>query len=264
MSYFNYQSRMGLMPVSPGVLIAAQEHAKSISFEEVCGVVIGDTYHPMTNLATSPTEHFEIDPQEYLGIQAKMGGAKLQAIIHSHPDGDACPSEHDMVQQLAWGVPWGIIAMRDHAVRDVVFFGDGCPIAPYERRPFKHGVFDCYNLARDWYKQEMDITLKQYPRRDHWWTGSDRDNLLQDHFTDAGFVQIGLSDLRRGDAIMGSVVGQGQTNHCAVYLGNELILHHLWGDEDSGRLSRIEPIHGWLRFVTHCLRHTSTLQAPAS
>jgi proteasome lid subunit RPN8/RPN11 len=130
MSYFNYQSRMGLMPVSPGVLIAAQEHAKSISFEEVCGVVIGDTYHPMTNLATSPTEHFEIDPQEYLGIQAKMGGAKLQAIIHSHPDGDACPSEHDMVQQLAWGVPWGIIAMRDHAVRDVVFFGDGCPIAP--------------------------------------------------------------------------------------------------------------------------------------
>ena len=61
---------------------------------------------------------------------------------------------------------------------------------------------------------------------------------------DAGFEQIDPADLREGDAVLMSI-GNAGLNHVGVYLGEQLILHHL-----RGRLSSADVYGGWLQKAT--------------
>ncbi|OAV34946.1 Phage tail assembly protein [Moraxella catarrhalis] len=91
---------------------AIHAHAKSAYPNECCGLIIDEDYYPCDNVAPNPTEHFEIDPQNMLEMQ-DIG--EIQAIVHSHPNGNAEPSEIDRVQMGVHGVPWVICGFGYHA-----------------------------------------------------------------------------------------------------------------------------------------------------
>jgi cell wall-associated NlpC family hydrolase len=118
--------------------------------------------------------------------------------------------------------------------------------APLVGRPFYHGVLDCYSLIRDWYQQTCGIELKQFHRMDDWWNDGISD-LYTQGFPQAGFVSIGAdAELQEGDVILMQIRSKnGVPNHAAIYLGDELILHHL-----HGRLSSRDVYGGYWREVT--------------
>lgn len=77
-------------------------------------------------------------------------------------------------------------------------------------------------------------------------------NLYLDHFEEAGFVQVDEVELRPHDAIL-MQAGADRPNHAAIYLGDNLILHHFFG-----RLSSRDVWGGyWRKCATHFLRHRS-------
>lgn len=212
--------------------------AAKVDNEEICGYVLDNDLVLVPNEAEDPSETFYIS-------DAPDG---IEAIVHSHPGGPFYPSAADMAQQIATDVPWGIACYVD-GLSEVVWFGDDVPKAPIIGRGFRHGVTDCYELIRDIYSECYGVTLKQFPRSWEWWTNEE--NLYADGFSDAGFVETSVDNIRSGDVLLMSVLVD-KINHAAVYIGDGLIIHHLCGREgyDPSRLSVIEPAERWMKYVS--------------
>lgn len=226
---------------------AALQHAKEVFPQESCGIISKGVYHPMENKAADPLENFEIDPALYLDF---VNGEGVEAVMHSHPNGPDCPTKNDMEGQEACAVPWGIIPFVMGQPRRPFFWGDQLPIAPLLERSFRMGVFDCYSLARDWYRLNWGLVLPVWPRDPDWWTKGE--SVIADGLEAMGFVRV-EEPLQVGDGFVGKIAGD-LDHHCAVYVGDGLILHHL-----PNRLSMREPLNNWKRRLPKIYRHRSKL-----
>jgi cell wall-associated NlpC family hydrolase len=113
------------------------------------------------------------------------------------------------------------------------------------------GQRDCYELCRDFFRDNFEIELKPYARPHDW--QSDEIDLIRMLHDDINFDIITdwrIKDLRPADVLAMSI-NEGNPNHLAINLGDGNILHHLYG-----RKSRIEPLHGfWRNHTSFILRH---------
>ncbi|WP_110641780.1 NlpC/P60 family protein [Salinicola sp. CPA57] len=206
--------------------------------------------YQVQNVSDDPENHFHVSKNDM--IKATKEG--LLAVIHSHPDYPACPSESDMRTQLALDVPFAIVATDGKDATALTWWGDNIEKAPLIGRGFIHGVQDCYSLIRDYYELELNVNLPEYPRSWEWWKlGQD---LYSKNHESAGFIRV--YEPQRGDMIY-MQIRSGVPNHGAVYLGNNLILHHVTASNpvDQTRISKREPIARWLPYITHYYRHKS-------
>src|SRR5690606_31664033 len=97
---------------------------------------------------------------------------------------------------------------------------------------------------------EKGIDLLQFPRDQEWWNDPEGPELLSpDNFKKAGFVEIEYTDLEVGDVIL-AAIRSTKVNHCGIYIGRGLVLHHLYG-----RLSKREPLGPWTKFCRYYLRY---------
>lgn len=244
---------------------AARAHAREQFPKESCGYVSDGKYVACLNKADDPEKHFKIVDQRFTKA---MKAGKVEAIIHSHPNGPIFPSEDDMVGQIATDVPWVIITLNEDNFGETVAWGDDLPIAPLIQRPFCHGIFDCYSLIRDAYRLgkaelakqgvawpfERQIVLPEFARDDSWWQNEDRD-LYMTGFSKAGFAKITRDEARPGDIFL---MGLGDSrsnplkriNHGGLLLAGNLVLHH-----KPGRLSHREPAGLWVRAADLWVRY---------
>lgn len=225
-------------------IIDAKEHALRENPYESCGFIIDGKYYPMKNISDSPIDTFRIDPIEYLKAE-EIGN--IECVIHSHKNYPHT-SKLDMESQKRLGIPFGIINIdKGNKVQEPFFWGQGIPVSPYIGRKFIIGVHDCYGLLRDYYRNTLDIEISDYPRDEDWWFKGP--SMLTDYYGDEGFYDIKRKELKEGDVIF-MKIKTNITNHCGIYLGNNLILHHL-----VGRLSCRQPIGMWDNYITNYLRH---------
>ncbi len=122
---------------------------------------------------------------------------------------------------------------------------------------FEHGVQDCYELVRQVFRHNVGIELTPYARPDDWWLQDM--NLYLDNFAAEGFQQVelrSLTELRPLDCFLIAIPDprmpdKAVTNHCGIYVGEGLMLHHR-----LGRLSQVTPYRGMYRnFTTAIVRH---------
>jgi cell wall-associated NlpC family hydrolase len=121
-----------------------------------------------------------------------------------------------------------------------------------EGREFVHGVHDCYAIVRDYYHQ-LNIELQDYPRQGEWWLQGQA--LYRNNFAAEGFVEVPWETMRPHDVLLMRVRSQEVENHAAIYLGNNVILHHLMNSLSCK--SHYEAY--WQRHTTAVLRHRSFL-----
>jgi proteasome lid subunit RPN8/RPN11 len=196
------------------------EHAKNEFPREACGLLLNvegkEQYKPCRNIAERQID-FIIDPIDYAEAEDT---AQIIAIVHSHCNQSAKPSQADLVSCEASRLPWHIVSIPSETWHTITPNGYKPPLLG---RSFSHGVLDCYALIRDWYDAERKITLPDFDRDELWWEkGGD---LYMQNFAKAGFERTDLP-LERGDVIL-MQIGSKVANHAAIYLGNDLILHHL-------------------------------------
>lgn len=207
------------------LLDAIKNHAESQYPNEACGLIIdtgkSQKYVPCQNISDNPKEHFLIAADEQL--QAEKQG-EIIMIIHSHPDVvSLVPSEFDRIQCDHSGIEWGIISVPD---------GDFCTISPrvnrdYTGRQWLLGHADCWSLIMDYYQREYHIDLNNYSVPRQWWE-SGTEHLYDENWQAEGFVAVNITEMQVGDIIM-MRIGAQVTNHAAIYVGDNLILHHLYG-----------------------------------
>lgn len=233
-------------------LTDAKAHALAEYPRECCGVLIvfkgREQYRPCRNTATSPGDHFVMSAEDY--AEAEDAGG-VTAVVHSHPDTAARPSEADRVACEASGLPWYIVSvLRDGGAPTAVEVHRFEPCgyeAPLVGRTFHHGVLDCYTLIQDWYARERGITLPHFERRDGWWDDGHSD-LYTEHFREAGFEPVS-GEPQPGDVLLMQIQsGNRVPNHAGIYLGDGVMLHHM-----AGRLSSRDVWGGWYRDCTRLI-----------
>lgn len=212
-------------------------HADSCGEAECCGFVIDNKiYMPCKNISPTPTEAFEISPDDW--IQAETIG-EITAIVHSHPNGLPILSEADQIYQQQTAVDWWLVC--DNQIHKFRF------IKPLLGREFEHGKTDCLTIVRDAYML-AGIDLPDYERADDWWHNGQ--NLYIDLLPKNGFERVDAEDIQEGDVIL-VCLGSETPNHAAVYVGNQYILHHC-----PDRLSKRDLYGGFWRNYTHSIwRH---------
>jgi proteasome lid subunit RPN8/RPN11 len=223
----------------------AKSHLKSCYPNEGCGVVINDTFVPIRNVSPRPRNSFTMDNAQLLEAQ-DVG--ELQAIVHSHPDASPHPSHADRMQAEGYGVPWYIASVSAQDVSEFVSFEPDGFVAPLLDREFAYGKLDCYALVRDYYSRELGIELPDFDRDvDHWWKDpSNTFDPFEQHWQEAGFVEVHRANIKVGDIILMQVFSTNQRiNHCGVYIGDGVFMHHM-----EGKLSKRERYGGYWFEVT--------------
>ena len=233
------------------VLQEAVQHALAEYPKECCGLILdgGTVYQPMRNIHENPKNNFRIYTPDFL---AYLNAGRVSALMHSHTANNPFPSRQDMVLQENMALPWGITHISaDRDIDGPFFFGDQVPVAPLVGRKFRPGVADCYTLLRDIYRQEEDVTLPVFPREGEWWNS--KQNMLEENFAKAGFVEIDRTQLQKNDVLLCRVNSPKDNpviNHIAIVRERGQILHHL-----NKRLSRPEPIQPWHATAIKYLRY---------
>ena len=217
-------------------------HAARYPEVEICGVVVDGRFLPCRNICDKPHSEFAIHPLDWVTAENR---GEIQAIVHSHPFASPEPSQPDRAAIEKSGLPWIIVNPQ---TGQYTFTKPTGYRAPLIGREFCYGVLDCYALAQDWYA-EHGVMLPDVDRKHFgWWDQGE--NLFVENFARCGFEAVPLAELREGDAVLMQIRGP-VPNHCAVYLGNNVLLHHL-----TKRLSSREVYGGYyLKHTTHALRH---------
>lgn len=211
-----------------------KEHALSEFPKECVGVVWDNNYFPLVNIHPEPTTDFRMSQSDYL--KYKDG---LQAIIHSH-NNFLHASKKDMETQINAAVPFGIANVHNNNVQ-VFFFGDQLPTQDLFGRPFISGVYDCYSLARDYYKIVYGVELPNIPREFDYWSNPQDDRFFEDQmsklFASGGWRIVDKKDLQPGDGLMFRLRSSKVLNHCGVYIGDGYFVNHM-----DHKLSLKEPL----------------------
>jgi proteasome lid subunit RPN8/RPN11 len=233
-------------------LAAAQVHAIAEFPKESCGILASGVYTPCVNVAVDPLNDFAIAGVDQVAVLES--GKTIEAFIHSHPNGQRYPSDVDMRGQITSAKPWIIIATDGADCYEPTLWGDQLPIPELIGRPFMHGVTDCFSLIRDAFRLGKEgmaaidckewpfdpVVFKDVPRSDAWWDDKSLD-LYADGMVVNGFKPISRDEVRVGDGFLMAIKSKTH-NHAGLYLGDNLILHHL-----PARLSRREPAGLWAR-----------------
>lgn len=221
-------------------------HATEAAPHECCGLVVkaGDCleYVRCKNIATDSEERFVIAPEEYAEVEDR---GEIVMIAHSHVYKPPVASEADKVGCEKSNLPWLIV---NYPVGNYEIIKPAGYRAPLLGRPFCKGSLDCYELIRDYYAVNLGIDLPDCYRPEVWF--EEGRSLPLEHYASFGFVVVPIEELQPNDLIL-MRVGASVTNHCALYIGDNLILHHL-----IDRISSREVYGGfWRKVTTHVLRY---------
>lgn len=112
-------------------------------------------------------------------------------------------------------------------------------------REYIPGSVHCYALVREFYRDNFDIALNDYPLPVDW--DADALDLIGLIHEREGFFKVEdwtLKTLQPGD-LMCVAVGSTNANHFVIYIGNNHLLHH-----PLSQKSRVEPMRDFWRKQT--------------
>ena len=100
-----------------------RSHAERAYPNECCGLLVGERrdddvfvreVHECANIALVPANQFEIDPQIRFDVERRVRDEALDlvGVYHSHPDGEAMPSETDIERAWESSLVWLITAVK--------------------------------------------------------------------------------------------------------------------------------------------------------
>lgn len=211
---------------------------------EGCGILYAENnkvhWLPCTNIAESDSE-FKIDPKEYLKISKVKN---IVGIVHSHPDGECNPSEYDIKNCNAIGIPYIIFSYPEMKMYELI-----PDTLPLYNRIYKFGERDCFTFMRDYYlKLSIDFNDREEWVNDWWDSG-------ENYFSETNIKRWGLHKvdtrpLKKHDMLVFQI-GAHVPNHCGVYIGEGDFGHHA-----RGRISCKESLDPfWRKHLVGAYRH---------
>lgn len=213
--------------------------------KECCGLLLSDgTIQSCINQSKNPTQEFIIATKIYSVLDRKK---KVKAIFHSHTNGNNNFSAADVELVNRTQKPLILYDVEHNQFKAI----DPSGSTPLLGREFVYGVYDCFSLVRDYYKQIRAIELPNYARaseRAVWDEGEW--NWIDREYKSVGFTEVESPEV--GDVLAMSL-GSNTTgiNHLGVYLGDNIFLHQLCNRKSN------QEVWGspWIEYTIKFLRY---------
>ena len=212
-------------------------HAKEQDPKESCGLLLNirgkEEYFPCQNLAITSHQCFIMNPEDFVKGDA-LG--EIIGIVHSHPTTPPVASEADKISCEQSNLPWYIVNPKTEQ------WGEYAP-AGYEPDmiglPWVWGVSDCWALVRRYYKEKLNIELRDWERPLTPEQFQD-DPMFERCAKDTGFIELKNEEKLKNNDLLFMSIGAVGLNHVAIFVDGDVI-HHL-----RDRLSCKEPYSPWL------------------
>lgn len=202
----------------------ALEHAQKEFPRESCGLLVinqgKESYLPCKNLAVNIGAQFMLDPEDW--AKAEDTYDEILGVVHSHPYSSPQPSNADLASCEKTGIPWHIVSTKTGHWHS---FSPSNYQAPLNGRIWAWKYQDCWSLCRDYYMRK-GIVIRDFERPDN------PKDFQSNPFFDSSWKECGFreleaeEELKPDDFLLLRIMSKG-LNHCAVYLGEQRILHHL-------------------------------------
>ena len=206
-----------------------RDHALEETPNECCGIVYQDketnTLNAIKckNVAENKRMTFSIDPIGYL--EADQLG-EIIAFYHSHVNEDEF-SDFDIINSEHHEIKFIMYCLKTATFHE---YEPKSYESPYIGKDFNLGKQDCFTLGQQYYKKEFDIDIKDYYRGEEWFVTNP--DSYDRYYEEAGFKKIldgpieDVSEIKKHDAILIKCLGMKNPTHGAIYVGNDMILHH--------------------------------------
>jgi proteasome lid subunit RPN8/RPN11 len=197
-----------------------REHFEAEYPREGCGllgVVKGKLrWFPCRNLAENEND-FVMSSEDYMKVNRI---ADITAVVHSHPDATSQPSIADVENCNALGITYYIFSYPE---MELYTLQPKKNLKPLIGREYFFGSTDCFEAARDCYREWFNIEVPQRELfEDDWWEKG-LDYFSEEYIKEYGFQKV--EEPQKGDLLI-FAVESNIGNHCGVYLGNNIFFHH--------------------------------------
>ena len=202
-------------------LYKIKEHFDSEYPKEACGILAvvkgKKEWFPIKNIAEE-NNNFIMDSDEYITL---MISTDIVGIVHNHIDESSEPSQTDINQCNALGIPYYIFSYPD---MDLKVLQPENNLTDLYGREYKFGIADCFEAMRD-YLIKQSITIPSRALFEDNWYKKGLDYFCPDIIKNWGGQEIDLSNLKQNDVLIFRVQEE-INNHCGVYIGNDIFYHH--------------------------------------
>jgi proteasome lid subunit RPN8/RPN11 len=232
--------------LTSSIKASIKNHSSFRPHEETCGVLF---YHkddkkimarPCQNISPEPDKHFQINPYEYLYVANKLGN--IVGYYHSQDESE--PSELDL-QNCKGHNLYSVIYCKKEDKFIELWGNEYNYVEKYIGKKFDVYKFDCYQLTKDYYKNELNIILPEFQRDENWYTNIPK--LIEDNWS-KHFIEV--EDKQKNDILLFKI-GHDYISHMGIYLGGNLMLH-----VELDRESKVEIVgHKWLKRLEKVIRY---------
>ena len=220
------------------------EHFQQEYPREACGIlgiVKGKKkWFPCENVAED-SEDFVLSSQDYFRVKRQ---ADILAIVHTHPDASPEPSQSDINNCNALGIPYYIYS---YPTLEYYELQPETQAYPLIGREYEFGTTDCFEAMRDWLASKNINIAPRAPFEDDWWEKG-LNYFTEETIGEWGFRKV--EEAQENDLLIFQVEAD-VPNHCGVYLSNEVFFHHA-----VNRLSCRESLYPfWVRHLVGIYRY---------
>jgi len=183
----------------------------------VIGVVKGKKrFFPCKNVSETE-DNFILCSKDWFRIKQQ---ADIIGIIHNHPDSTNEPSQSDINNCNAIGIPYYIFSYPEMELNIIEPKKNFNPLLG---REYKFGVTDCFEAMRDWLGSENIHIPPREPFEDDWWEKEGLNYFSEENIKNWNHSKV--KEVQKNDVLIFQVEA-GIPNHCGVYLGNDVFFHH--------------------------------------
>lgn len=197
-----------------------KNHAIKDSPFECCGFVVEHKSNffciPVKNIAKDKENDFRISTQDFLNIKSNFN---ILYIYHSHPQDNFDFSNSDKISADRLQINYILYCCKNNEFK---IYEANTFKNKYIGRFYEYRKYDCFTLIRDYYLNELnqnldinytesiiDIDVKQY---------------FIDNYKNKNLRMISANEkIKENDILL--IDGIRNNSHCALYLGNNKILH---------------------------------------
>jgi len=217
-----------------------KEYALKDKPNECCGLIVSKGnvkfLFPCKNIASNKENYFEMCPHDYLKASREN---KIIGMYHRQCNAGA--SLYDYIISYGHNIYSIVYSWKTDS-----FFEINSYLYKYIKyigKEFEIGKQDCFSLIREFYKNEYNININNYNRKDGW--EKDNPNIIQENYLKEGFTETDLLNIKEGNII------EFGNYHFGIYINNNLLLHHR-----RNKLSNVEPLNDeYKRKITHCYKY---------
>lgn len=247
MESFHLEASLQLLDLDKNNMLnnILKKQIKQFSLENIpnesCGLIIeiNDEYKfiKCRNVSFHKKTESIVHPMDY--VMAEKQG-KVISIVHSQPSaGTSFTDNVTAYNQNLFSVVYSWETDQFYLIAP--------ELKDYLFKDFKLGEYDCLELVRNYYREELNINISPYNQSDSWFLNNP--TIIYDNFKKEGFIEINRGRMRKNDVILFG--NNKEIGHLAIAMGNNLMLHH-----PRESKSIIEDIHHlWESKISLVVRH---------